>query len=222
MEFNWLQRDALKKLTLADNMPFKQLVGDTTDANLYSYHLKKLTKSGLISSMRGVYSLTPKGKHYVGSITIDTTTVRKQPKIVVMLYAVNSKGEYLLYRWKRQPYFNKVSLPYGKTHFDKCLEENVDHEAVMKLGQPILSKQYLGCFYHKIIESDVTLSHMLVHVYKVRIDQTGELVSKQSGEVFWSVTKTVSTAEFMPGFSDILLWIERKKSRNITELVSSI
>lgn len=217
-----MQKNALKKLTTAEKLPFRELFTDSVDSNLFSYHLKKLVSAGMVKSNKGIYSLTPSGRHYVGSISLDTGITRKQPKIVVMLHTKNSKGELLLYRWLRQPYYGKVSLPYGKTHFNKPLGDNVDHEANMKLSTPAISKNYLGCFYQKISEVDTVISHMLVHVYEIAIDETAELASKQSGKSFWADPKTIPEKQLMPGFWEILNWVHAQKPSEIYEIESGV
>ena len=78
-----------------------------------------------------------------------------------------------------------MSLPYGKTHFEKNLEDNVFHELDMKTGLESTYTTYIGNLYQRITDIGVVLSHMLIHMYRVSVDEHQLLYSKQSGEVFW-------------------------------------
>ncbi len=221
MDLDWRQKYALKKLTICESASFGELTPPDVDGNLFAYHMTKLIKQKLVKSVKGQYTLTPQGKHFVGSLSIDTGMPRKQPKIVVMLYAENTKGEILLYKWLRQPYYNKVSLPYGKTHFDKSLSENVLHEADMKLSVPVMSQKYFGDFYQTIQEGEVVISHMLVHLFKITVDENLALQSKQSGEAFWADIHNISTDNLMPGLYEILNLAQGQSEVRITEFKHS-
>ena len=123
----------------------------------------------------------------------------------------------------RQPYFNMVSLPYGKTHFDKPLRDNVYHEADMKLSCDIHIDKYLGDFYHKISSGSDTISHMLVHVFHVTV-APGQLTSKQPGEAFWAHPDHLQQSEFVPGFTETMRWIKSHQTQEpaVTEIESSL
>lgn len=213
---NWIQREVLVKFLFTDRAALKDLKPDNVDANLFSYHLNKLISDGLIvKSSRNNYQLTLQGKHTAGLISKTNGKLTRQPKIAVMIYARNDKNEYLMFKWRRQPYLNQVSLPYGKLHFEDSPIEAVQSELCEKTGlRGELS--FKKDVYVKVIEDDLTLTHMLVHVFEAK-NLVGKLIENSSGRPFWS--KLEPKLACVPGFDDLLKHIE-SNSKDLVEIVA--
>jgi ribosomal protein S19E (S16A) len=85
---HWIQRHILKELAFADNK-----------GNLFQYHARDLEKQGLIIRSGDGYALTPAGSHFVADLSQTKTMNRKTPpRVVVMISAVNGRGEQLFFK----------------------------------------------------------------------------------------------------------------------------
>lgn len=197
---NWMERSAMQALTENDSLRLKQLLPKDVPNNLYSYHLQKLLAAGLVERQSGQYRLTLKGKQLAGQIDVDTGRVRQQPKIVAMFYIENDIGEVLLFRWKRQPYYDYVSFPYGKIDFGKTLEQNVKNEFFKKTSLDI-PLTHSSDFYMTIYSQEQIVSHMLVHLF-VGKSNTQPKSNVRTGSAFWGKLDTQGLTYF-PGLTDI-------------------
>jgi ADP-ribose pyrophosphatase YjhB (NUDIX family) len=181
---NWIKRHILIKLTLAATARYSQLRPKDVEGNLFLYHLEQLIAEGLVEKVDKAYQLTLMGRREAGRLTVDTGRVRLQPKIVIMLVCRNAQGQYLLYKWRRQPFMNLISLPYGKLQYGELLHEAAARELHGKANMTGRFSR-IGEVYVKTLVGPEVLNHMLAHVFMVD-DYSGTLpASLVSGEVFW-------------------------------------
>lgn len=208
---HWIQKHILRELSTSEVKRYKELKPPDIEGNMFMYHLSQLKKSGLIERTTVGYQLTTAGKTYVSSMSLQAAEQRKQPKIVVMLDCKNSKGQQLLFKWKRQPYFGLVSLPFSKLHFGHNTQEFARTELEFRsnlFGQPV----YRGDVYIKTLKEDEVVDHLLVHVFSTD-KVTGSLVSKAPiiGEGFWGKISDYTSDQLVPGFLEI---VELLKTHN--------
>jgi ADP-ribose pyrophosphatase YjhB (NUDIX family) len=215
---NWIQRSIIGKFLFTKELRLGQLRPRQVESNLFSYHLNLLIKDGLITRVsHGKYVLTPKGQHQAGLISKSSGRLTKQPKIALMIFAKNNHDEYLLFRWKRQPYLDQVSLPYGKLHFGDNPAKAANEELEEKTG--LSGRLTFGNdSYVRITTPEIILTHMLVHVYQAD-NLKGELRSSVSGDPFWSKIK--NNMDYVPGFHDLLRHIE-SDNQDLIEISSEL
>ncbi len=206
-----IQKHILKCLTTNRSMRFGDLKPRTIEGNQFTYHIKKLVSKGFIKSDKGSYSLTSRGRALVDRMSFETFKERTQPKIVTLLVLQDDKGEYLLYRRKRNPFLKKIGFPYGKIHLEERVKEAAERELYEKTGLTS-SFTHRGDVYLTVHDETELITHMLCHVF-VGTKPQGELISDTTiGECFWGTLKTFNQQDLIPGTIHIQKLIEKRKT----------
>lgn len=198
----------MKRLILAPVQKFAELKPADTDGNLFTYHLKGVVKEGLVSKREdGMYQLTAQGKLYADRLSMETLTVRAQPKIVTLIVLRNAYGEYLFYRRNKQPLIGKVGFPYGKLHLGENIAAAAKRELKEKTGlESELSHR--GDGYITVSEKKDPISHIMFHLF-VGTATKAELKPKSAaGDNFWSRLHYLEPKDLMPGVTDIIKTLE--------------
>jgi len=217
LNMDWMERSALVALTEHESLRLKQLLPMDVPSNLFSYHLQKLLTTGLIERKNGLYSLTPKGKQLAGQINVDTGRVRPQPKIIGMFYITNTQGQVALFEWKRQPYYDYTSFPYGKFDFGKSLQNNTGDELYKKTSLNLRPK-FVTDFYITITQNGFVISHMLVHLFKAKVDNFELRSMVRTGKCFWG-TLDDAGLKYFPGTNDVAAMISGEQAAGIRDLI---
>jgi ADP-ribose pyrophosphatase YjhB (NUDIX family) len=166
-----IQKNILSTLMKRRVARFRDMRPPKTDTNLYSYHLTKLLKSGLVKKTEDGYTLGVAGLIYVDRLNEHSLFVRTQPKIITMLVIQNSNGDLLLQKRKKQPYIDTWSLPYGKLHNeDVSLENAAKREALEKLKVVDQNVKHAGDCYIRVKQDDRLLTSTLAHVFTFNRD----------------------------------------------------
>jgi ADP-ribose pyrophosphatase YjhB (NUDIX family) len=153
---------------------FRDLREKGTDTNLFAYHLKLLTKNGMVEKVDGGYTLGTKGLTYVDRVSEESMSVRTQPKIVTMLVIQNSNGDVLLWKRNKQPYIDTWTLPYGKLHIgDVNIQAAVMREVREKLSIDVAPQHAGDCYIH-VVGADGILSSTLAHIFRYETDDIHE------------------------------------------------
>lgn len=206
-----IQIHILKKLIFSKKAKYCELKPQTTEGNLFSYHLQSLTKKGYIKLTSSYYQLTAKGKQYADRISAETIHPRIQPKIVTLL-VLKQKNKYLLYKRKRMPFIDHVGFPYGKIHLEERVQEAAQRELLEKTGLKAVLK-HKGDVYITVHDETELISHMLCHVF-VGSKITGELSKHNpAGECFWSRVEDQPKAKLIPGVLQIEKALVKNKSK---------
>jgi len=210
-----IQKHILKKLSLAKTARYADLKPKYIDGNLFVYHLKALVKVGYVSSGSGKYSLTTKGKRYVGGISFETFSERAQPKIVNILI-IKDKGKYLLYKRKRAPFTGLVGFPYGKIHLEEKVFEAAERELKEKTGLKA-RLHHRGEVYLTVHEEDELIEHMLCHVFTASKHTNTINSPSDIGECFWSTLEEIPKNKLIPGVKEISKLISKNKENFFEE-----
>lgn len=166
-----IQRHIILKLMYQEVARFRDLRPPRVDTNLYSYHLTKLIKNGLVKKTDDGYTLSLAGLTYVDRVSSEKQAVRTQPKIITMLVVQNSNGDVLLHKRGKQPFINSWTLPYGKLHIDDTsIAAAAQREAQEKLGLHDQTLIHAGDCYIRVREGDELLSTTLAHVFTFTCD----------------------------------------------------
>lgn len=179
---------------------FRDLRPSRTDTNLFAYHLKLMTKNGLVDKTDDGYQLAPIGLAYVDRVNADKLFIRSQPKIVTMLVVQNSDGDILLMKRNKQPYIDTWTLPYGKLHIDdESLESAAQREAYEKLGLEKQELEHAGDCYIRVRASDGILSSTLAHVFRFYRDGI-----ETSDRTRWFRPHRLNELDLAPAVEDIM------------------
>lgn len=225
-----IQKHILKKLSLAKKCKYSELKPAGIESNKFAYHLQSLISGGLVTAKSGAttaskndkdsgYGLTPKGKHYVDTISFESFKPRIQPKIVTLLVLENKSTDgksgpmYLLYKRRKSPFINHVGFPYGKIHLEERIYEAAERELKEKTG--LTAKlAHKGDVYLTVHDETELVSHMLCHVF-VGSSPSGVLkTGDPTGECFWSKLSDIPPRQLIPGVLQIEKLLKANKGKN--------
>ena len=210
---HWIQRHILKELAVVDTLRYTELKPDSVEGNLFQYHARDLEKQGLISRDGEGYSLTAQGKSFVANLSLTRGMHRrKQPRIITMIAAKNDNDEWLLFKWKRQPYRGKVSLPSGRLEFGEDLTTSAADQLRNKTGyQADLS--YIGSV---VMKNDG--DHIIAQTF-VATNLSGQHGSDGlTGESFWAKLTDIAEEDRLRGLGQIVDWVNDPKRLPLLEL----
>lgn len=216
---HWIQREILKRLSTATECRYIELKPENVDGNLFMYHLKQLIQEGYIKKTEKAYTLTKEGKRYVGALSLSTGKTTQIPKVMVMVYCENKKGEQLLYKWNRQPYLGHTSLPFSRVRYGQSISDAVSENIKNKTNLEGKT-EYAGDIYVIVKNDDgSTVTHYLAHIFildKIK----GELYADGlTGKPFWGNIGDIEGPGTVHGTKEIIRIIKTKKAPFFEEII---
>ena len=201
-EVHWIQKQALKKLVVESELRFARLKPEDVESNLFMYHLRRLLAEGLVTKTESGYRLSAAGKRYADKLSWKTLSPRSQPKIVTMVACRNRRGEWLVYRRRRQPFRDMISFPHGKLHMGELVQAAAERELYEK-AKLRGSLRHRGEVYLSVYHEDELISHALCHVFSATAVTGQPLADPEYGSCFWLGKHQEKAGEYGPGFADI-------------------
>ncbi len=203
MELNWIQRYALNILIRRESARLSELCPPDIANNLFVYHLDGLVKAKYLQkTARGVYKLTATGQKLAGLYSTSTGREADNIKTVIVLYG-RTGDQYLLFRWSRQPYFGKVTLPHDRMPLGKSLQDGISSAINDKLGAEVPVDFKTSCLIR--IEHDGELiSHMNALVYQVDIQSLELPFVGRNGEAYLGMIDDVDTMSGLQGLVEAI------------------
>lgn len=215
---HWIERHILKQLAFSDCLRYKELIPDGVDGNVFQYHARLLEKQGLIDRKSEGYTLTISGKVFVADLSqTKQMNPRKLPRPMVMVVARNDKGEYLLFRWRRQPYRGLVSLPFGRQLYDVSLHDSAADQLAYKTGYRA-DLDFIGQV-DSIVRNDGRITeHLAISVFEAKgLNKVSE-PDGLTGTMFWGRVEDVSPQEYVAGFTQVIAWYESSNRQGLLEI----
>jgi 8-oxo-dGTP diphosphatase len=203
-----LQQHILTQLILNHSLRYAQLKPAEVEGNLFMYHLKKVMQAGYVEKLAdGSYSLSPAGQDYAERMSLTMMKPRFQPRVVTLIYCVDTEGRHLLYRRKRQPLIGLAGFPYGKVHLGETIHEAAERELMDKTG---LTAQlaHRGDGYVTIYKDKQPISQIVFHLF-VGTDLKGETQTRplagvgEIGEAFWARIEDIAPSKLIPSVRDL-------------------
>lgn len=195
-----IQKHILGVLLRQRTARFRDMRPPRTDANLYSYHLTQLVKSGLVKKIEGGYALDTAGLVYTDRLNAEKMFVRQQPKIVTMLVIQNSDGDTLLQRRTKQPYIDMWTLPNGKMHIDdETLLAAAQREAKEKLSLSDQEMVHAGDCYVRVRHGETLMTVTLAHIFTFNKDDI-----ELDDNLQWVQPHKLDRMVLAPGVSQII------------------
>lgn len=206
-----IQREILYRLITNSCLPFSKLKPQEVESNLFMYHLKQLVVQELVQKRAdGKYELTAAGLVFADRLSLSSFKPRIQPKIITLIVCQNKKGEYLLYKRKRQPFIGLSGFVYGKIHLGEKVAQAAQRELREKTGLEA-KLTHCGEVYLTTMKGDNVVAAVFCHVF-VGENPTGQLIKdSEIGECFWANPQILGLEKFMPGFEDILLLVKKEQ-----------
>ncbi len=214
-----IQKDILSKLITNPYLRYSKLKPSDIEGNHFMYHLKSLMNKGLVvKNEDNLYLLSSRGKVFADSLSLQDYTPRKQPSIVTLITCQNEKGQWLVYRRKRQPLFDQVGFVYGKLHMGETVSQAAHRELKEKTGlQCELSHR--GDGYITIYENTEMVSQIMFHLFYGK-NPYGEIKKTQKpGVASWAWREEFNHEPFMPSMPELADLVINSKERFFVELV---
>lgn len=210
-----IQARILKRLTLAEKLRYSDIKPPQVGGNHFAYHLKKVMDAGLVEKTGVFYKLTVKGARMSDRMSLKTFRKRIQPKIVTMIVCRNERGEILLYKINRQPFFGKLTLPYGKLHCSEMVEDAALREVAEKTGLQADKLDHRGEVYFLIYDGDKLVTHMLAHVFEGNFNAADVALPQNCA---WIKSENIDHKKTIPGIKDVLRLVKKTRGRFFHEL----
>jgi len=196
-----IERHILGVLIYQKTARFRDMRPPRVDTNLYSYHLTKLLKSGLVKKIDGGYTLDTAGLLYVDRLNAEKLFVRVQPKIITMLVIQNGYGDVLMYKKRRQPFIERWTLPFGKLHSDDAsIADAAQREVKEKIGDYTIDLKHVGDSYIRVRSDQTVITSTLAHVFYGQTD--GEQAFPE--HIHWIKLRELENYDTAPGIKEII------------------
>lgn len=154
---------------------------------------------------RGIYALTPSGQKFAGNFSTATYHQVDNIKTVLMLTSHKSTGEYLCFKWNRQPYLGFVTLLHDRMIVGKGLGQAVQDALTNKCGlAPSTPVSYVGGGFVVIRHQDIVVSHMYAVVYSVDPKYLQLPFYGKNGTAFWAKLLELAPNEKMTNFDNMV------------------
>lgn len=188
-----IQKHIVDYLVQHETGRFSELRLPRTDTNLFSYHLKRLLKSGIIVKDEDAYTLGPEGLAYIAQQSA-------QPRVATMLLVQNSEGDVLLQRIEAQPYINTWTLPLAELPMEAgVIADAAQLQVEEQLGIGQLTPAHVGDCYIRVSSEGRPISTTLVHLFKCDSD---EVVTSDS--LIWARPHKLAQYRLGPATAEIM------------------
>lgn len=152
-----IQKHIIDSLMYQKTARFGELRPPRTDTNLFTYHLKRLVKLGLVEVVEDGYTLGAQGLAYI----------QPHSKIMTLFVIQNGDGDILLEKQTRQPFIDIWTLPRGTVRAeDSSLKEAAQREVAEKLHLTDQEIEHAGDCYIRVHAKGLPLSTTLAHVFR--------------------------------------------------------
>ncbi len=214
-----IQKDILARLITNPYLRYSQLKPKNIEGNHFMYHLRALMRDGLVvKNEQGHYLLSAEGKLHADKLSLQNYAPRKQPSIVTLVTCQNEKGQWLVYKRKRQPLIDKVGFVYGKLHLGETISQAAHRELKEKTGLQC-ELTHRGDGYITIYEGNEPVSQIMFHLFygKHVYGEIGK--TEKPGVPFWAWREEFNHEPFMPSMPELADLVSNSKERFFVELV---
>lgn len=149
----------------------------------FAFHLKKLTKLGIVRKTKNKYQLTKKGKEFANRFDTENAVIERQAKVGVLVCCVKKhKGryKYLVQQRLKEPYYGFYGFLTGKVRWGDTVEETAKRELKEETGLTGTMK-FLGVKHKMDYEKESSLlEDKFFFVFKAT-NTKGELIKEYEG-----------------------------------------
>lgn len=185
-----IQKHIIDLLIYQKTARFSELRPPRTDTNLFTYHLKRLVKLGLVDATENGYTLGAHGLAYV----------QPDPKIMTLFVIQNGDGDILLQKQTQQPFIDTWTLPNGKVlPEDVSVKEAAQREAAEMLNLHNQEIEHAGDCYIRVKAKGTLVSTTLAHVFRFYKDDI-----ETNDEIIWARPHKLRDLALAPAVEEIM------------------
>ena len=131
-----MENKILGLFTKVNKLRFKDIEkGIKERSNKIAYHLKLLTKKGILKKDNSFYSLSDEAEYLIPYIS------DKKSSLPVILIQIGDKNKIFLYKRKKRPYLNLYGLPGGRLIIGESINEAAKRIMGTKFNINIVPKE---------------------------------------------------------------------------------
>lgn len=214
-----IQKDILARLIASPYLRYSQLKPKSIEGNHFMYHLRTLIREGfVVKNEDGMYLLSPEGKLHADSLSLQNYSPRKQPNIVTLVTCQNEKGQWLVYKRKRQPLINQIGFVYGKLHLGETISQAANRELKEKTGLQC-ELQHKGDGYITIYEDSQPVSQIMFHMFYGKNPYGDIIKTDKPGLAHWAWQEEFNHEPFMKSMPELAGLVTNSNERFFVELV---
>ena len=218
LDMHWIERHILKVLAFNDTKRYSELKPDSVDGNLFQYHARQLEKLGLIERNSTGYRLTSAGKIFVADLSQSKLmNARKTPRTISMIIAKNNEGQYLLFKWKRQPYRGLVSFVFGRQLYGQPAIESAKEQLLFKTGYHA-EFCYVGSADIINAQQGDIVDHLSANILEANNMKKVTEPDGLTGDYFWGQPEEHTPDRSVIGFIEIYNWINEKNKKSFLDI----
>lgn len=145
-------------------------------SNKLSYHLNNLTKKGVLKKEGEYYKLSESSEHIIPYL------VENKSPLPVVLILVGDKEKAFLYKRKKRPYNNLLSLPGGRILLGESLEEASKRIMKNKFNAEVRLKKLNSVSFEQVKKSKEVVHSFILFFVTVTTKNPLELIEVQKSK----------------------------------------
>jgi len=198
-----IQKGIIYRLALESPLRFTDLKPDEIDNKLFSYHLKLVIKSGLVTkNSDSLYALTSEGKTLGVHVYSDVSDAFKRARSIILL-AVRREDSWLMYRRNNEPLRGFVGFMHCEPEAGIKLESRATNylkeTCSLRASFDVVGSGITSTFNKEKIESYVNFSVLLANSSEGEISADDPYAS-----YFWVKDSELSKVILLPNMTSIL------------------
>jgi ADP-ribose pyrophosphatase YjhB (NUDIX family) len=169
--------EILKLFQYAEKLKFSEIEKALkVRSNKLSYHLNNLTKKGVLIKDEDYYKLSESSEHIIPYL------VEKKSPLPVVLILVGDKENAFLYKRKKRPYSNLLSLPGGRILLDESLEEASKRIMKNKFNVDVKFKKLNSVSFEQVKKSKEVMHSFILFFVTVTTKDSLELLEVEKSK----------------------------------------
>lgn len=199
-----IQKSIVYDLAFAESLRFSDLKPDELENKAFTYHLKKVMKSGLVEKLDdGRYTLTMKGRRVgKGALKKESRLLDRAYSILLLAVRNIDTDEWLLYKRQTQPLLGLVGFmqaqPVAETNASSTAEKTCFEETGIKAEFAVQGHGYFRVYRKGELESFIHFTLLIGQ------DPQGELLeTAESAGYFWQRTPNFARPDMLPNMQTL-------------------
>ena len=206
-----IQKHILHVLAHTETANFASLRPLNTDSNVFTYHIKQLLKTDLITKLGKEYTLTPEGKRMDKSFASKRTVAPVQAYSVLFVVVKSANGKWLLRKRLNQPMLGKIGFVHSAPYSGQNVTISCENHVKKITGQKVML-QVKGSGFVETESKLGTESYLNFTVmYGTTKDVSLDLATDEDNEYGWHTAMELKNLETVPYLQPVLDHINDSK-----------
>lgn len=194
-----IQKSIVYDLAFAESLRFSDLKPDDMENKAFTYHLKKVVKSGLVEKKDdGSYTLTMKGRRVgKGALKKESRLLDRAYSILLLAVRNIETDEWLLYKRQTQPLLGLTGLmqaqPVAETDARRTAEQTCFEQTGIKTEFTVQGHGYFRVYRKSELESFIHFTLLVGESPTAPLHETAESVG-----YFWQRTPNFAHPDMLP------------------------